>query len=194
MAPWTPQDLRTKVVGAVLIALALGAWLLNRSTDDAAGPYPRPAHTPDYWVEALKARTTGPDGQPRRILHAESLRHYPDDNSTELTAPELRLLEPGRPPWRVRSQQGWVSPDGKLILLLGEVHIDRDAAPGVDPIHLVTRDLRVQPDDEYAETDRPVRADSGPHRVSAVGMQAWLRKPVRIKLLADVRGHYEVEP
>ena len=61
-------------------------------------------------------------------------------------------------------------------------------------MNVVTRDLRVQPKHSYAETDQPVKVQSGPHRVEAVGLQAWLRPPVRIKLLGHVRGHYEVTP
>jgi lipopolysaccharide export system protein LptC len=59
-------------------------------------------------------------------------------------------------------------------------------------MHLVTRDLRVQRKAEYAETDQPVSANSGTSQVEAVGMQAWLGEPMRIKLLSRVRGRYEV--
>ena len=122
------------------------------------------------------------------------MRHFPDDESTELTRPQMLLLAPGKPPWRVRSETGWISSGGALILLQGEVHIEREAGEGVRPLHLVTRDLRVQPKDEYAETDQPVRVESGANRVESIGLQAWLREPVRIKLLADVRGYYEANP
>ena len=96
--------------------------------------------------------------------------------------------------WRVRSERGWISSDGALILLQGEVHIERDAREGAHAMHMVTRDLRVQPKDEYAETDNPVQVRSGASWLESTGLQAWLREPVRIKLLADVRGHYEADP
>ena len=135
-----------------------------------------------------------PQGRPRRQLSAASMRHFPDDESTELTRPEMWLLAPGKPPWQVRAEKGWVSSDGALILLQGEVHIDREEGEDVRPLHLVTRDLRVQPKDEYAETDSPVQMESGAHWLESIGLQAWLREPVRIKLLADVRGYYEANP
>jgi lipopolysaccharide export system protein LptC len=181
------------IFGGALL-LAVGSWWLKQSLEEPPQLRPRPPHTPDYWVERLSARTTDETGLVRRRLEADSMRHYPDDDSTELTGPKLLLFETDRPPWRIRSTEGWVSPDGELVLLRGEVKIDRDAAPGVLAVHLETRDLRVQPKDEYAETDAAVTVRSGPHRVEAVGLQAWLRAPVRIKLLADVRGHYQVSP
>lgn len=188
------HDRRPFILGTLLAALAAGSWWLSRGIDEEQERRPNAAHTPDYWVERLSARTTDAEGRLRRQLHAESMRHFPDDESTELTRPEMLLLEPGRPPWRIRSEQGWVSPDGELVLLQGEVHVDREEGEGTRPIHLVTRDLRVQPKEEYAETDQPVRARSGPNWVESNGLQAWLREPVRIKLLADVRGYYEVDP
>jgi lipopolysaccharide export system protein LptC len=187
-------DRRALGTGLLLVVVAAGSWWLKESLEEPHERRPRPPHTPDYWLQDLSARTTDETGQVRRHLEAESLRHYPDDDSTELTAPELVLFEPSRPPWRIRSAEGWVSPDGELVLLRGDVRIDREAAEGVPPVHLETRDLRVQPKAEYAETDAPVTARSGPHRVEAVGLRAWLGPPVRIKLLADVRGHYQVKP
>ncbi len=183
---------RSLVIGLLLVVLAGGSWWLQQGIHEESERHERPPHTPDYWVEDLTARSMDLEGRPRRILHARMLQHYPDDGSTELTLPRMQLLESGRPPWRIESKQGWVSPNGELVLLQGEVDIRREASPGRLPVHLRTRDLRVQPKDEYAETEHPVRVLSGPHRLQSTGLQAWLHTPVRIKLLADVRGHYEV--
>ena len=186
-------NLRLWTLGAFLLALAAGSWWLRQGEEDTTPRQAHPAHTPDYWIDGLSARTMDAQGRPRRLLQAESMRHFPDDDSTELTRPELTLLEAEGPPWRIRSELGWVSPDGELVLLQGEVHIERSGDGEARPLHLVTRDLRVQPKDEYAETEQAVRIDSGPHWLESNGLQAWLREPVRIKLLADVRGHYDVD-
>lgn len=183
---------RSLLIGTLLALLAAVSWWLQENDEETVARAARPAHTPDYWVEGLVARSMDIYGRPQRILQARMLTHYPDDGSTELTLPRLQLLEPDRPPWRIDSKYGWLSPDGELVLLQGEVNIRREASPGRLPVHLLTRDLRVQPKDEYAETEHHVRILSGPHRVQSTGLQAWLRPPVRIKLLADVRGHYEV--
>jgi lipopolysaccharide export system protein LptC len=190
-----PFDRRTWIIGLAALALALAAWWLRMSqVQDHRVRASRPPYTPDYWIDNLNALETDPAGVPRRRLEAKRVEHYPDDQSTALLRPQLWLLEPGRPPWHIRSEHGWVSPDGAVLLLQGEVRIDRDGADGVTPVHLRTRDLRVQPKDEYAETTEPVHARSGRHRVDSVGLQAWLRPPVHIKLLADVRAHYEAGP
>jgi lipopolysaccharide export system protein LptC len=178
----------------IFLVLALGSWWLRQDVEESAERHPNPPHTPDYWVERLAARTMDAQGRPRRLVKADTMRHFPDDDSTELTRPQIDFLGPGQPPWQIRAQTGWVAPDGELVLLQGPVTIDRQAAANVRPVHLETRDLRVQPKEEYAETEHAVRVVSGPDRVRSQGLQAWLKEPVRIKLLADVHGHYEVSP
>jgi len=181
------------LLGAFL-TLALGSWWLRQRVEEQAARHPSPPHTPDYWVERLSARTMDSAGHPRRIVQADSMRHFPDDDSTELTEPQIAFLGPRQPPWRIRAQTGWVAPDGNQVLLQGAVTIDREAASGILPVHLETRELRVRPKEEYAETEQPVRVVSGPDWVQSRGLQAWIKAPVRIKLLADVRSHYEVTP
>lgn len=189
-----PRDRRTLFIGLFLILLAIGSGWLNLRTREEPPQGLRPPHLPDFWVEQLSALTMGADGRPAQRLAATSMRHYADDETTELTDPVLLVYEPNLPPWEIRSERGWMSADGELVLLQGEVHINRQVSDRSRSVHLVTRDLRVQPKEEYAETDQPVRAESGPHWVTARGLEAWLRAPVRIKLLAQVRGYYAVRP
>ena len=184
------DDLRPLLLLIVLAAAswALATWLQQREL----APKP-PGHAPDYELDDLELTTMGPDGAPRRRLAARRMVHYPDDDSTELTEPHLTVFDSRRPPWEVRSARGWVSRDGELVLLEGEVHIDRAAAEGVRAVQILTHDLRVQPKASYAETDQPVDARSGTDRVQAVGMQLWFDGPMRLKLLSKVRGRYEVK-
>jgi lipopolysaccharide export system protein LptC len=175
----------------LLVAGALTWWLKQETEPPASGPAPGP-HRADFTVDNFTITTMDLSGAPARRLTAQEMRHYPDDDSTELDLPRLTLFNQQAPPWLIRSERGWVSPDGELVLLLGQVFIDRDGKAEVAPMHLVTRDLRVQRKLEYAETDQPVSATSGSSEVKAVGMQAWLGEPMRIKLLSKVRGRYEV--
>jgi lipopolysaccharide export system protein LptC len=86
-----------------------------------------------------------------------------------------------------------VSPDGNTAMLKGRVRITRDAAPDVRPITVDTANLLVRPRDDYLETAELVTMVSQQSRASGVGIQAWLGKENRIKLLSKARGHYEVD-
>ncbi len=181
------------IVGSLFILLAGGSWWLVQTSGVEDSEHISAAHTPDYYVDNFTVSTMGPDGKPKQKLTADRMLHYPDDDSTELTRPHMVLYEADTPPWQVRSETGWVSGDGKLVLLNGEVKIDRAAAPGIRPIHIRTSDLRVRPEEKYAETDKTVRIRSLQSNQTSVGMQAWFNKPVRMKFLSNVRGHYEVK-
>ena len=144
----------------------------------------------DYYLRGLHTRIMGPQGRLIRELEAEEVRHFPDDDTTELLRPRLTVHPDQPPPWVVVAENGWVSPDASLVLLNGEVRITREEGARNRPLRIDTRNLRVQPLQDYAETDERVRVRSRKDRIDAVGMQAWLRPPARLKFLADVKGYY----
>ncbi|BAN70075.1 LPS export ABC transporter periplasmic protein LptC [endosymbiont of unidentified scaly snail isolate Monju] len=144
----------------------------------------------DYYLRELGVTTMGRDGRPARTLRAAELRHYSDDDTTGVRTLRLTLHSRDAPPWEIRADTGWVSASGDLVLLDGEVHITREGAEGVRPMRIDTRNLRIQPEQGYAETDERVRVRSRRDRLDASGMQAWFHHPARIKFLADVKGYY----
>ena len=184
---------RQRYVILILGLVSAATWWVNRQSEPEPTPRPGDAHRPDYQVDGLTATAMAPDGTPGRRLTTDQMRHYPDDDTTELDQPHLVVYAKSGPPWNIRSERGWVGPDGERVLLQGQVRVDREGAPGAEPVHLITDQLRVQPKAEYAETDQPVRITSAESWVDAVGLQAWFGDPVRIKLLSNVRGRYEVQ-
>ena len=182
-----------RLIAAALLLLAAFTWWLAERTASETGPATPNApgaRVADYYVRGLSLTTTTPDGKPGRTLHTAELRHYLADNTTELEDAELTVYQHDQPPWRIHAERGRVSPDGDLVLLQGEVAITRVAAPGIRPLQVLTRDVRVQPRQDYAETDEHVTVTSLTDRIEAVGMQAWLREPARFKFLSQVRGRY----
>jgi len=144
----------------------------------------------DYYVTGLDVTRMTITGKPANRMRAENLRHYTDDETTELEKPHLTVYQADSPPWEVDAEQAWVSADGSLILLSGEVLIEREGDAENRPMRILTRDLRVQPDQDYAETDEKVRVESETDWLDAVGMQAWLRPPSRLKFLSQVNGYH----
>jgi lipopolysaccharide export system protein LptC len=184
-------DPRNLVIGAVLVVLVGSSWWLIEQSRPKAVVTENREHIADYFLEGLSAIQMDVDGIPAQRLTAQRMTHYPDDDSTELTQPRLTMYDEDKPPWRIKAKTGWVSGDGEVVLLQGEVSIDRSAVPGVKPIHIDTRDLRVQPRENYVETDADIHIKSDRSRLQAKGMQGWFSKPIRLKLLANVRGYHE---
>jgi lipopolysaccharide export system protein LptC len=186
------MDQRNIVIGVILVLLALGTnWLISSVTTEAPGPAPE-EHKMDYYVSNFTTTLMGEDGKPFRQLSAKRMVHYPDDDTTELDEPFVIMFEQLVPVWKIRSETGWLSGDGNLLLLQGKVIIDRPKADNQKPVHIVTSNLRVQPKQNYAETEEEITIDNLGNQIKSKGMQAWLTNPMRIKFSSNVRGRYEV--
>ena len=184
---------RNIIIGIILAILALGSsWIVSVTTEDE----PKRAaeeHKMDYYLKNFTTTLMGEDGKPDKILRAKRMIHYPDDDTTELEEPHITMFEATVPKWKIKSENGWLSGDGELLLLQGKVTMDRPKSANSDPVHMVTRNLRVQPEQDYAETEELITITTPSNRIKSKGMQAWLATPTRIKFLAKVRGKYEVD-
>ncbi len=176
----------------LLLLFAGGSFWMLKSTQNTFPQQRNLAHEPDYFLDRFRTTEMDPAGAPLRRLEAATMKHYPDDDSTEIEQPRLTLFEGDQPPWRIRSEDAWLSGDGELLLLQGRVEIEREAGEQLRPIHIVTRNLRIQPEARYAETDHELRMRSLGSWVESTGMRAWLGQPMRLKLLSNVRGRYEI--
>ena len=167
------------------------AWWLQQD-----GELPAPAEAdkerrPDYTVDNFTATTMDEHGRPDRQLVAVQLRHYPDDGSNELDAPELTLHVEDGPPWLIRSDSAWISEDQDRIWLHGDVYLDREVGETTRPVHLVTSEVLLKRDQDYAETDRPVRVTSeSDWLTSDAGAELWLEGTLRANLHGRVRTQY----
>lgn len=179
---------RQWLLTAVLALLGAAAWWLR----PVGGPPPvegAAERRPDYTVERLVATQMDPTGKPKHRLIAEEVKHFPQDDSTELTAPRLTVFNPETPPWQVRANNGWVSTNGEQVVLRGDVHLDREAFATTRAFHLTTEELRVTPAKDYAETDRFARMTSGEDWLTSDrGGRAWLGESLRLELDGRVKG------
>ena len=181
---------RPGLTASLLVVIVLG-WLMSGSDDKSEQkPEETLPHVPSYFVRNLTTTSMGADGLPERHVESSYVVQYLDDETTEMTAPRYNFFRPGQPAWHVQSEQGWLSADGELALLSGRVTILRPASETTAPFKMVTSDLRIQPDNNYLETDNAVKANSNRDRIDAVGMQAWMGEPGRIKFLSNVRASY----
>lgn len=143
-------------------------------------------HAPDMTMEEFDVTAMGEDGSPLRRLSAAYMAHYIDTQTKELTLPHLVIYEHDAQPWHVASKRGWVSADNDVLMLLGEVDIWRNYADGRREIHIETEDLRVLPNEEYAETELPVIISTLESLTRGTGMRAYLGEN-RVQLLSSVK-------
>ena len=181
---------RIVIVVLLLFVTGLTGWLLNKIDSDDIQTVAGLSHDPDYYMENFSQVSMDEFGNVERRLRASRMVHFPDDDSTELTDPKLEIHSAEKAlPWHVKAERGWVSASNEVILLYGEVEIWRYQTNGERELEVPTEDLRILPDERYAETDNPATIKSHESVTHAVGMRADFRAN-RLELLRQVRSQH----
>ena len=186
------SDKRLLLLLGILLATAVSGWLF-RSTSEPPAIFlpPELPHEPDYYLKNFVATTMDVDGKPRRRLAADSMVHFPDDDSATLDHPRLVLFTEHGRSWEITSTSGRVNAGGESIDLHGEVRISAvGGEPEGDRVEMLTSEMVVWPERQYAETESAVNIKFIGGVVDAVGMHADFKQR-RLELLAEVRGRYE---
>jgi lipopolysaccharide export system protein LptC len=189
----TAGRLTTAAAPLLLIGVlaAVTFWLDRLVNTSGNGPWNVTRHDPDYTVDKLSGARLGGNGTVTYTLSAEKMMHYPDDDSTLLTAP--RFVSYGgsaKVAVTVTASEAVVSSNGEHVYFQDDVRVARAAHAGGSELVMRTTFLHVVPDRHIARTDRTVFISDATATVSAVGLEMNSETRV-IKLLSNVRGIYD---
>ena len=155
----------------LLTLAALTFWLRYASELPDARRDGKYRHDPDYIINNATLRKLDNTGQLTYTLKSPEIRHYPDDDSTELRLPILIHQSPKRPTITMSANDGHMSSKGEQVDLVGNVRIHR-AATAKDAEMVVTApQLTVLPDEEKAYTRHPVLMTQGDSWIKGVGFR-----------------------
>ncbi|HEV8111011.1 MAG TPA: LPS export ABC transporter periplasmic protein LptC [Burkholderiales bacterium] len=175
---------------ALMLSLALLTFYLDHIVgDDETTPAKR-RHDPDYIVTDFTTTTYDRDGRPLSLLSAARMLHYPDDDSTQLTAPHMLQTRPAEPRMSVTADRGAVSADGEEIFLYDNVVLVREADGERPEARLTTSFLHVLRERSLVRTDREVTIVEDTRSLSGRGMEYDAESRV-FTLMADVVGRFE---
>ena len=183
LAAWFPLLL-------LAILAALTFWLDRAVQPPASKSEGATRHDPDFIVDKVSAIRTAADGGIKHTLFAEKMIHYPDDDSTYLQSPKLVSYASGKAPITITSREALMSKDGENVYFQDDVHVTRAPYDDKSELAMQTSYLHVIPNDNIAQTDRPVVITDANTVVNAIGLE--LNGGTRIlKLKSRVRGIYD---
>ena len=139
------QLLNHVAAGAALLGLgALALWMPTALLERTVFFDGATRHDPDYYIENFTATALNEQGVPKHTLRGHRLTHFPDDQTTEIIRPDLTQFSADSPPIRSRAALGYLSPDGKVLRMVGEVRVARSAS-ATDPGGVVTaREMHIE--------------------------------------------------
>ena len=178
-------------LGLMLVLAGLTFYLDRTVQDDDSHPALR-RHDPDYLVVNFTTTTYNREGAAESSLSADRMVHYPDDDSTELTAPRVVQTKPDEPKMTVRADRGRLSRDGEDIYLYDNVVLEREAGAGKSAARLTTEYLQVVRDRSLLRTDREVTIVEETSSISGRGME-YSSETQHFTLNANVRARFEAK-
>ena len=169
---------------------ALTFWLDRLAQGPARDPFGPSRHDPDFIAEKLFGSRMGESGAATYTLSAGKMVHYPDDDSTLLTAPKLVSYTSPNAPVTITATEAVVSSNGEHVYFQDDVRVTRAAYAGNSELVMRTTFLHAVPEQHIAKTDRSVTITDANGTVTAEGLE--LNGDTRvIKLFANVRGTYD---
>lgn len=172
----------------LIALLAFVYWLDSQVRQEGAAATNR-HHDPDVIVDNFHATTMDDQGVPRLFMHARQLRHFPDNDSTELDLPHLILRSAERPDVLMSAQRGEVSSQGDVVIMRDDVKVDRKASASLAALAMRSEYLRVLPNRDLADTDRAVTILNKENTVHAIGLEMD-NNAHTLKLLSHVRSEH----
>lgn len=173
----------------LLALLAFVYWLNQQIQHEVAATVNHQRHDPDVIMDNFSSTKMDQHGVPRFLLSAKQLRHYPDDDSTELELPHLTMLTVERPAVRMVAMRGDISSRGDEVIFHDDVSVVREARGDQAELTLRTQYLRVLPGQDLADTDKAVTIVDANNTVHAIGLEMD-NKARTLKLLRQVRSEH----
>jgi len=174
----------------VTFVAGLSVWLFQGQPDKGPVVTPQTRDVPDSFMENFTTQVLDEQGRPQYQLRATHVAHYADDDRSEFTQPEFTAFRTDDQRWTAVAETGRAENGGEQVFLDGAVIIQRypDVALPAD-LQIRTRDVRVRPADDYAETDQAATIVQGENTVKTIGLQVYFREG-QMQLLSQVRGVY----
>lgn len=180
---------------ALMLFLALLTFWINQTVQEQGFDLSRlNRHDPDYMLYNFVSTRTNATGGTKYVLAATEMRHFPDNDYTELKRPRFTQFGLDKPYTQIYGQRGKISANGKLVEFIKQVKVIRQGTIQKGEMQLNTERLTMEPDTEVAYTDLPVTIYQKPATVITGTGLRFDNKAQTTQLFNRVHVHYERAP
>lgn len=159
---------------AILAGLAVASWwaadYVQRSVsfDEVIAS----SHSPDAWSGKFTLVESDETGRVRSRMMADSMEHFPDTNTWEVTYPKFISQVPNQPVMEAVADKAIMFSDSseKIIQLIGNAKLIRHAYQKNTKMDVQSQELWVYPEKQVVQTDKPVVVNQGSSRLKGMGM------------------------
>ncbi len=181
----------------VILLVILFATLKYSSKEDSVAPQQAPIKIfPHTYVVDVEMHQYDNEGNLHYQMNTPLIRRFevkdsPSDKDYSLfTTPVFMLVnDPKKPGWFVTSQEGRLENNDTWFILTQEV-LARQTSEKQGEITISTGDLRLNLQDQFAETSKAVTMRAAKSQITATGLRADMKRE-HIELLSNVKGIYE---
>lgn len=164
----------TKVLyGVALLSAALAGGLYYYSDPKIAG-MPQLSSGMDYSARDIRLLQTDANGQMQSRTLAQQLRHFSQDDRSELSQVDSIWYQNGQPRATLLADYVLANRDYQQIELRGRVMVSQIGQQSTPTVVLKTESLRGYPRQKRIETTHPVLIDSAQGQMTSQGLSANL--------------------
>ena len=157
----------------LMILLALATWWLVRNTPRAEAPRAEQAvrHEPDYVMDEFTLQRFAADGALRVQVRGTQMRHYPDTNTIEIDAPQIRATGEDGSITLASARRAVTNGDASEVQLLGGASVVREATADAAAIEFDSEFLHAFLDTERVKSHLPVRLRQGTSELRVASLE-----------------------
>lgn len=167
----------------------LTGWMLYGLQEKPTAIVEENSQLPNYTLKDFVTMRMDKQGQLKSQLAAKNLTHF-KEKDTKLEAPTIIFYREGQPIWIVHAEQGEMSPDGNQISLLGETVLQRESDKPREQMTIKTRDVYMQRDKQFAETEAFTTILSNNTEIHSTGVRVFMPTK-QVELSSQVSGRYQ---
>ncbi|WP_298292887.1 LPS export ABC transporter periplasmic protein LptC [Thiomonas sp.] len=158
LSAWTP-------IALLAVAAAFSWWVAQVVMRAEQPPAVAAARSslPDYLLHGFSAARYDDHGVLRAVLQGAQMVHLPATDTFDISAPQLRVVNPQGVVVTASALRGLSNKDGSNVQLLGDAVVQRSAA-GQAPIVVRSGFLNVFPNQQIVQSNRPTVVTQGATR------------------------------